>query len=143
MPHKLRKVRKLRGSRTYGFGQVTGHRGSGQRGGRGKAGTHAHKWAPPAPKYEGRYGFSRKVTITDKVLNVGEIDNLAEGLSRTGKMEEEAGKIVLDLQAMGYTKLIGKGTVKRGYVLVIGKHSGMAAEKVAGAGGELRAPKGR
>jgi len=143
MPHKLRKVRRLRGSRTHGFGQVAGHRKSGGRGGKGKAGTHAHKFVPPAPKYEGRHGFDRKGAIAMKALNVGEIDDLVEGLSRSGKMVEEAGRIVLDLHAMGYAKLIGKGTVKRGYVLIVGKHSGMAAEKIASAGGELRAPTGR
>jgi len=143
MPHKLRKVRRLRGSRTHGFGQVAGHRKSGSRGGKGRAGIHKHKFVPPAPKFEGRHGFTRRATIIDKVLNVGEIDDLAEGLSRTGKTGEEAGRTVLDLHALGYTKLLGKGSLKGGYVLIVGKHSGMAAEKVAGAGGELRAPTGR
>jgi len=38
MPHKLRKTRKMRGSRTHGYGQVGQHRKSGSRGGVGKAG---------------------------------------------------------------------------------------------------------
>jgi len=142
MPHKLRKVRKLRGSRTHGFGQIAGHRGSGSRGGKGRAGVHAHKWVPPAPKYEGKHGFSRIIASKDKVLNVGEIDDLADKLPTQGRAKEETGKVVLDLGALGYTKLLGKGKVRKGYVLVVGKRSGMAAEKIADAGGEIRPPKG-
>ena len=44
MPHKARKVRKQRGSRTHGWGQIGQHRSRGGRGGTGKAGLDKHKW---------------------------------------------------------------------------------------------------
>lgn len=45
MPTRLRKVRKQRGSRTHGYGQVGQHRHSGKQGGHGNAGLHKHKWS--------------------------------------------------------------------------------------------------
>ncbi|MEM2955643.1 MAG: 50S ribosomal protein L15, partial [Nitrososphaerales archaeon] len=60
MPTRLRKTRKLRGSRTVGYGQVGQHRKSGSRGGKGKAGLHKHKWSwtvKYAPNYFGRDEF--------------------------------------------------------------------------------------
>lgn len=140
MPHRLRRVRKLRGSRTHGYGQVAGHRESGSRGGKGKGGTHGHKWVPPAPKYEGKHGFTRKAAISWKALNIGEIDGLASGLQ--SKTTDDRGRTILDLNALGYTKLLGKGSVKKGYVVIVARHSEKASEKLSGVGGELRAPTG-
>ena len=37
--HKRKKVTKQRGSKTHGWGSMKKHRGAGNRGGRGKAGT--------------------------------------------------------------------------------------------------------
>jgi ribosomal protein L15 len=44
LPTKDRKVRKYRGSRTHGYGQIGQHRCRGGRGGTGKAGLDKHKW---------------------------------------------------------------------------------------------------
>ncbi|MBO3802615.1 MAG: uL15 family ribosomal protein [Candidatus Brockarchaeota archaeon] len=141
MPHKLRKVRKLRGSRQHGFGHA-GHRKSGSRGGKGMAGTHKHEYVPPGPKFEGKHGFKRKgaVRAKAKVLNVGELDRLAARSAIPTK--EEGGRALLDLDALGYAKILGKGAVKNAYVVVVGAHSKAAAKKVIDAGGEVRAPAG-
>ena len=45
LPTRLRKVRKQRGSRTHGYGQIGQHRHSGKQGGHGAAGLHKHKWS--------------------------------------------------------------------------------------------------
>jgi len=136
MPHKLRKVRKRRGSRTHGFGISGQHRKSGMKGGKGKAGTHKHKYVPPGPKFEGKYGFKRKNRVQGKVLNVGEIDELVKRSSIP--IKEEGGKAFLDLNALGYTKILGKGTVKKAYVVAIKSCSKAAANKIRDAGGEVR-----
>ena len=44
MPHKLRKIRKFRGSRTQGYGRIGQHRDSGSKGNR-KVGRHKHLWS--------------------------------------------------------------------------------------------------
>ncbi|MGQ9514531.1 MAG: uL15 family ribosomal protein [Thermoproteota archaeon] len=140
MPHKLRKVRKRRGSRTHGFGISGQHRKSGMKGGKGKAGTHKHRYVPPEPKFKGKQGFKRKNVIPEKTLNVGELDELM--IKSSHPIKEDGGKTILDLYALGYTKLLGKGAVKKAYVVIVGKHSKLAAKKLIEAGGEIRAPSG-
>jgi large subunit ribosomal protein L15 len=140
MPHKLRKVRKRRGSRTHGFGITGQHRKSGMKGGKGKAGTHKHKYVPPGPKFEGKYGFKRKNVIPEKAINVGELDDMV--IKSSIPTKEEGGRVFLDLQSLGYTKLLGKGSVKKAYVVIVGAHSKTAAKKIVESGGEIRAPSG-
>jgi len=141
VPHRLRKVRRLRGSRTHGYGQVAQHRKSGMKGGVGRAGLHKHRWTPPEPKYEGRHGFIRKVpTKAARAINVGELDTLVSRLEAEGEAKAEGARTVLDLAALGYGKLLGGGRVSRSVVAIVEKASGRAAEKLTEEGGEVRKP---
>lgn len=84
MPHKLRKVRKMRASRTHGYGQVGQHRKGSK--GRGKAGRHKHGWTymiKHEPDYFGKKGFTSQKALSRKinVINVGELDELADKLA--------------------------------------------------------------
>ncbi|MGC9345739.1 MAG: uL15 family ribosomal protein [Candidatus Bathyarchaeales archaeon] len=138
MPHKLRKVRKERGSRTHGFGKVGQHRGGGQRGGHGKAGFHKHKWTyviKYEPDYFGKRGFTSPKSLRQKVsvINVGTLDELAEKLS-TGK---EKGKLFIDLKSFGYTKLLGAGKVTKPLIVKVASCSKSAAEKIKEADGQI------
>jgi len=110
MPHRKRKVRKKRGSRTYGWGQVGQHRAGGRKGGKGKAGLGKHKWTytvKHAPNYFGKHGFHRSTGRKERVINVGELDELVE---RTAAKE---GGGVVNLGELGYDKLLGAGRVSR------------------------------
>ncbi|MEM0231544.1 MAG: hypothetical protein QXG78_00335, partial [Candidatus Methanomethyliaceae archaeon] len=63
-----KKVRKQRGSRTYGWGTVGQHRKSGMRGGFGNAGLHKHKWSwtiKYGKDHFGKYGFIRPKAVVD------------------------------------------------------------------------------
>jgi len=138
MPHKLRKIRKERGSRTHGFGRVGQHRGGGQRGGHGKAGFHKHKWTyviKYEPDYFGKRGFTSLKSLRQKVsvINVGTLDELAEKLS-TGK---ENGKLFIDLKSLGYTKLLGAGKVTKPLIVKVASCSKSAAEKIKEADGQI------
>ncbi len=138
MPHKLRKIRKERGSRTHGFGRVGQHRGGGQRGGHGKAGFHKHKWTyviKYEPDYFGKRGFTSPKSLRQKVsvINVGTLDELAEKLS-TGK---ENGKLFIDLKSLGYTKLLGAGKVTKPLIVKVASCSKSAAEKIKEADGQI------
>ena len=82
MPTRLRKMRRMRGSRTMGYGQIGQHRHSGKQGGHGNAGLHKHKWSwlnINDPDHFGRDPFfvpgARKVA---KWLNVGDLEAIAE-----------------------------------------------------------------
>ncbi len=138
MPHKLRKIRKKRGSRTHGFGRVGQHRGGGQRGGHGKAGFHKHKWTyviKYEPDYFGKKGFTSPKSLKQKVnvINVGTLDELAEKLST----EKKKGKFFIDLENLGYTKLLGAGKVTKSLIVKVRSYSKSAAEKIKEAGGQI------
>jgi len=132
--HRKRKVRKRRGSRTYGWGQVGQHRAGGRKGGKGKAGGHKHKWTytvKHAPNYFGKRGFHRPVSQKEKTINVGELEELA-----TRTATEEKGKII-DLERLGYDKLLGAGKVNRAMNVEVKSCSKSAAKKIQEAGGKI------
>ena len=60
MPERTRrKKNKLRGNRTHGKGNTKNHRGAGSKGGRGRAGSHKHKFSKYYKTF-GKHGFVRK-----------------------------------------------------------------------------------
>jgi len=136
MPHRLRKIRKKRGSRTCGYGRVGQHRKSGSKGYR-KAGRHKHGWSyviKYEPEYFGKKGFTSPISLRRevKVINVGELEEMAE---KYGKTEE--GKILIDLESLGYTKLLGSGKVTKPLIVKVAACSKSAAEKIEEAGGKV------
>lgn len=137
MPHKLRKIRKKRGSRTQGYGRVGQHRKSGSKGMR-KAGRHKQGWSyiiRYEPGYFGKKGFTSPKSLRRevKIINVGELDEVAEKL----KGKEKEGKIFVDLEGLGYTKLLGAGKVTKSLVVKVSSCSKSAAEKIEEAGGKV------
>lgn len=143
MPHKDRKIRKRRGSRTYGWGRVGQHRDHGRLGGRGKAGTHKHKWNQSQPKYVGKTGFKcpRSLGRTVNVMNVGELEELVDTLVSDKRAKFERRKIVLDLSDFGCNKLLGAGTITKAMTVKVSAASESAVKKVEEAGGEVLKPK--
>jgi large subunit ribosomal protein L15 len=139
MPTRLRKSRKYRGSRTCGWGKVGQHRDQGAKPNR-KAGRHKHKWSYVVkyePDYFGRKGFTSPLSIRRKVkaINVGELDEMAQKLA-TRKEED---KLFIDLENLGYTKLLGGGRVTKPLTVKIAAFSESASQKVKDAGGEILA----
>ncbi|MEM0482123.1 MAG: uL15 family ribosomal protein [Nitrososphaerota archaeon] len=112
MPTRLRKVRKRRGSRTHGWGQIGQHRKHGAKGGRGMAGGHKHKWTwviKHAPDHFGEKGFHPPTSREVKAINLDQVSLIAEKLRMGGSAKSEDGKIVVDLPSLGYDKVLGKG----------------------------------
>ena len=136
MPHKLRKSRKTRGSRTCGYGRVGQHRCSGGKPQR-KIGRHKHQWSfviRYEPEYFGKKGFTSPNFRNEvNVINVGRLDEAAEKLST----EKEKGKLLVDLQNLGYTKLLGSGKVTKPLSVKIPSYSKTAYRKIKSAGGEI------
>ena len=75
MPHKFRKIRKKRGSRTQGYGRVGQHRKSGSKGER-KPGRHKHGWSYVL-RYKPDY-FKKKRFKSPKSQKKNNIVNLKE-----------------------------------------------------------------
>ena len=137
MPQKLRKIRKKRGSRTHGYGRVGQHRCHGSKGYR-KAGRHKAGWSYVLryePDYFGKKGFTSPKSLKQKVnvMNVGKLDEIASKFST----EKEEGKFFIDLESLGYTKLLGTGKVTKPLIVKVPSCSNSAAEKIKGAGGQI------
>jgi len=145
MPHKLKKTRKLRGSRTHGWGQVGQHRKHGMKGGRGKAGMHKHRWTYTV-KYEPDHfikkGFRDPAGMGEvRTINIKELDQLVETLSNENKLKAEDGKYVVNLADFGYKKLLGTGRLTKPLVVKTDMCSESAARKIQDSGGQLIRPK--
>ncbi|PVX25802.1 MAG: 50S ribosomal protein L15 [Candidatus Bathyarchaeum sp.] len=142
MPHKDRKVRRQRGSRTHGWGQIGQHRAGGGRGGHGKAGLDKHKWTYVVkhdPTYWLKKGFVSARALGKKVsiINVGKLDDLADMLESEKKLEKKDTKIYLDLESLGFDKLLGTGIISQPMVVKVGAYSEAASRKLEEAGGEI------
>ena len=130
MPHKLRKHRKMRGSRTQGYGRIGQHRDAGSKGYR-KVGMHKHRWSlvnNMDTLYFGKHGFHspQKIHLKEKILNLNKLDEIAQ-----------AGQAVVDLTTMGYTKLLGTGKITKALTITVPACSKIAEEKITAAGGKI------
>lgn len=142
MPTKDRKVRRQRGSRTHGWGQIGQHRAGGGRGGHGKAGLDKHKWTyviKHDPDYFKKKGFVSTRTLGRKVsvINVGKLDDLADKLESEKKLERKEKKIFLDLESLGYDKLLGTGEIIKPMLVKVASYSEAASRKLEEAGGQI------
>jgi len=133
MPHKLRKTRKFRGSRTQGYGRIGQHRDAGSKGQR-KVGRHKHLWSyvvTHEPDYFGKSGFTSPQSLRrhENPINLKKLEEIAQA----GPQE----KLRIDLKALGYTKLLGSGKVTKALTVHVPSYSKLAAEKIAEAGGKI------
>ena len=136
MPHKERKTRKMRGSRTHGYGRIGQHRDAGSKGHR-KVGRHKHLWSYVAsyePDYFGKHGFTSPQSLKRKenVINVAKLDEIA-----VLSTETEKNKTHVNLTVMGYTKLLGTGKITKPLTVTVPACSKTAEEKIKKAGGQV------
>ncbi len=139
---RRRKSRKLRGrTRTMGWGRIGQHRKSGSRGGVGAAGMHKRMWTwviKYAPAWFGKRGFNPpriRASYESRVINVGDLAELAFKLKASGEAKEEEGKVVIDLAAMGVHKLLGEGRIGIPVKVRVPMASKSAVKKIQEAGG--------
>ena len=139
MPHSERKVRKQRGSRYMGWGQVGQHRKSGMRGGKGRAGGRKHFWLRTV-KYEPerfqKIGFlppsaKKPEPVT---INVGELEDLARAILTDYGVK---GGNELDLTALGIDKVLGRGSIGVALNIKVSEITSSAQEKIEEAGGSI------
>jgi large subunit ribosomal protein L15 len=131
MPHKLRKIRKFRGTRTIGYGRIGQHRDSGSKGNR-KVGRHKHLWSKvvtQCPNYFGKHGFHspQAKNRIESTINLQRLDQLS-----TGKE--------INLTELGYTKLLGTGKITKPLTIQVAAASQSAKTKVEEAGGKVVLP---
>ncbi len=136
MPHKLRKIRKTRGSRTQGYGRISQHRDSGQKGYR-KVGRHKHLWSyvvKYCPDYFSKSGFTSPKSLKHKpnVINLSKLDEMASSCAI-----QQNGETHIDLTSLGYTKLLGAGRITQALTVTVPSCSKTATEKIQAAGGKI------
>lgn len=132
-------TKKFRGSRTCGGGTSKNRRGAGNRGGRGKSGGCKHHFvrALQLGYAQGRHGFKRplKMIRDVAVVNVGELDELADQLVEDELAQLEDGTYNLDLTDFGIEKVLGTGQVKKSLIVKASEFSAIAQDKIQSAGG--------
>ncbi len=141
MPHKLRKTRKKRGSRTCGYGRVGQHRKSGSKGER-KAGRHKQGWSwvlRYQPDYFGKVGFVSPKSLKREIRFINLKDLEENAIKMAGRIRKSARskKIFIDLEKLGYTKLLGEGRVTIPIRVKVSSYTKTALRKIEEAGGEI------
>jgi large subunit ribosomal protein L15 len=143
MPARKRpKNSRQRGCTTYGYGARKKHRGSGNRGGQGMAGTgkrsDAKKTLIWKERYFGKYGFKKK-GARSKVnpINIEDIEKRLNLLLEQKKINKEGDAFAIDLSALGYNKLLGNGMPVHKLKIRVDQASENAIAKVKESGGEV------
>lgn len=131
MPVRRRKKNvRHKGSHTCGWGAKKKHRGAGNRGGRGMAGSgkRADTKKPSILKYfgheyYGKHGFNRPQKLLQEI--------------RCINIEDLPDQDKINLTELGYDKLLSKGKPKRKYEIIVSSLSAKAKEKIESAGGKI------
>ena len=128
------------GSRTRGRGHKKG-RGAGLRGGRGNAGCHKTKriMYERVGRVWGAHGFKRPQTVVmaNNAINLKVLEESAAGWIDQGNASKKGKTISVDLNKMGYDKLLGTGVPSQAYKITVSAASAKAVEKIEAAGGEI------
>ncbi|MBN1386766.1 uL15 family ribosomal protein [Candidatus Woesearchaeota archaeon] len=143
--NKRSKKSRQRGSHTHGWGAMKKHRGAGNRGGRGMAGTGKRGDAkkPSIWKdkdYFGRHGFKQKNQEKISAINIAFIEEKFQKLLAGGIVKEVDGSFMINLADMKCNKLLGVGMPTRRYRISAKYASRSAVEKIGSAGGEVQLP---
>lgn len=136
MATRLRKSRRQRGTRFCGWGQIGQHRASGSRGGVGGAGKHKHFFLRTLKEEPDHFGHEQfhalRKSDVSRWVNIRDLNQLLR-YSKSG----EDGKTVLDLEELGYEKLLGSGRVEGVFTIKVKRASKSAKDKITEAGGEV------
>jgi len=132
-----KKVRRMRGTHTHGWGEKKKHRGAGSRAGRGRSNwlyskrsyTYAYE-----PERLGKKGFTFKPKKEEiRSINIRDIESMA--VSRKSRD--------IDVASLGFNRVLGNGQLTMPINVKAPRISPKARAKIEGAGGkaEETAPK--
>ena len=141
--NRRKKNVRQRGHKTHGWGAKKKHRGKGHQGGAGMAGTgkRADSKKPSIWKdkdYFGKHGFvSKTPKIKISPVNVSYIEQHINKFISANLVKKENGIYSVELEKLGYNKLLGEGKVSAKFKIKVPYASKSAVEKVKEAGGEI------
>jgi len=135
MARRIRsRKRKHLGNRTYGAGNTKNRRGKGNKGGKGRAGAHKHKWLQTIklglhkPLGKGFFGTRSK----PKEYTIASIEKLIAA----GKFTQVDGKYHVNL---GFSsKVIAGGELSHAAIVSAGGFSKSASDSIKQSGGEAK-----
>jgi len=141
----IRHRKKSRHHRGRHWTGTRSKRGAGNRGGRGRAGigkraSHRKDMFIHSEKYIGKHGFKsvKQRKYFDKPsLNVDQLDKMADSLVHKKLAEKKTEGIEVNIEKLGYGKLIGKGFVKNKMIVHTLACTESAKQKIEEAGGKV------
>ncbi len=141
--NRRKKVTKMRGSKTHGWGAMKKHRGAGNRGGRGRSGSGKRadsmkpsNWADT--DYFGKHGFKKKGAVRKiSAVNLQYLEENLNKLVSQKKAVEKNGFYEINLNDLGFNKLLGNGKITKKFRVTTAYFSEEAAEKLKEKGGEI------
>ncbi|MBD3164894.1 50S ribosomal protein L15 [Candidatus Woesearchaeota archaeon] len=137
---KRKKNTRQRGSMSHGWGSKKKHRGKGNKGGAGKAGTgkrgDAKKPSIWKLRYFGKRGFKKKTARKKiKPINIMQLEYMLH------KFRKEGEHYIIDINSMGYNKLLGSGNARHKMKINVDFATKKAVEKIKKVGGEVKLKK--
>ena len=141
--NKRKKNERQRGHKTHGWGAKKKHRGQGNRGGRGMAGTgkRADSKKPSIWKnldYFGKHGFvSKTPKVKINAVNIGFIEQHINKFLSDNTIKKESDFYFIELEKLGFNKLLGDGRVSTKLKIKTPYASKTAIGKIKEAGGEI------
>ena len=140
--NKRKKNTRQRGSKTHGWGAKKKHRGKGHQGGAGMAGSgkRADSKKPSIWKerYFGKHGFiSKTPKVRINQVNISYIEQHLEKFLAEQLVQKQDGFYFVDLEKLGYNKLLGDGKVSMKLKIKTPYASKIAIAKVKEARGEI------
>ena len=120
------------------------------RGGFGRAGRYRHKKSSLIRNkefvnmhYVGKKGFTSVPQIrkrTGRAVNLGQLTSIIDRLINEKKAQLDGQKVILDLKQLGFTRLLGGGSISRPIRVTVDHCSESALKKIKEAGGEALLP---
>ncbi len=140
--NKRKKNSRQRGSKTHGWGSMKKHRGAGSRGGRGRAGTgkradtkKTQLWGSKKKYFSGP--IMKPKSKKDRTINTQTIEIKLNKWLKNEKIQKKNNNYIIDLDKLGYDKLLSKGIIKSKLEISVKKCSNKVKEKVEKAGGKI------
>jgi large subunit ribosomal protein L15 len=135
----VKRRSKKNKSGSHGHGSSKKNRGAGNRGGRGNAGSgkkgQSQRMTEDGVQEMGETGFNSRQE-EQNAINIRDIDQKIEELAEEDLAEENDGSFVLDLDDIGYEKVLGKGHINKEVEVHAESFSSSAERKIEEAGGE-------
>ncbi len=141
--NKRAKFSRQRGNHTHGWGSKKKHRGSGHRGGKGNAGSgkKADQKKPSfwgIKDFQGKHGFhSHSQALPQTPINLDDLQLRLDTLVNQGKAKKHGDSYEINLNELGYNKLLASGKVVHKLKITVDHASSKAVSKIQEKGGEV------